>query len=112
MPTLPVLPILCTYSSICKSWADANRAWHTVSFDYPIRGHVVVDDVLDALDVETPRGDCSGDEDGHLAELEVCQSSLTLPLEPVAVDGGSWEALYIQDIFREMGIMTRSMSLI
>ena len=61
----------------------------------------------DPLDVETPRGDCSGDEDGHLAELEVCQSSLALPLEPVAVDGGRWEALCIQDIFREMGIMNR-----
>ena len=52
--------------------------------------------MLDPLDVQAPRGDGGGHQDGHLAQLEVGQRRLALPLEPVAVDGGRWEPLLIE----------------
>ena len=50
--------------------------------------HVVVNDVHDVLDVETPGGDAGGHEHGHAAGLEVGQGLLALRLQAVPVDAG------------------------
>ena len=49
---------------------------------------VVVDDMLDLGNVQTPGGDCGGYENLEPAVSEVGQGLLPLPLGPVPVDAG------------------------
>ncbi len=48
-------------------------------------GHVVVDDVCDAVNVKSARGDVGGDHDGEVPGLETMQGLFALSLGAVAV---------------------------
>ena len=64
---------------------SASRA--TDAMDVGIRsiGHVKVDDMGDAFNIETTRCDISGDHDGEMSALETTERVLALPLCAVAV---------------------------
>ena len=66
--------------------ADATSSSDSVDVFVDGLGQIVVDDVLHAADVETSGGHVGGHNYVHAAGTEVCQSSLALPLEPVAVN--------------------------
>ncbi len=51
-------------------------------------GHVVVDDVRDAVDVESARGNVGGDHDGEVSSFETVQGLLALSLGAITVQGG------------------------
>mmetsp|Transcript_30839 Transcript_30839/g.77420 ORF Transcript_30839/g.77420 Transcript_30839/m.77420 type:complete len:407 (-) Transcript_30839:829-2049(-) len=67
-------------------------------------GHVHVDDVLHAADVDTARGDIGGDEERGLAALEGAERILTLLLTAVAVDGGGREVLLGEIVLEVVGV--------
>ena len=54
-------------------------------------GHVVIDDVRDAVDVETSGCDVGRDHDGEVARLEAMQGAFALSLGAVAVQAGDAE---------------------
>ena len=64
---------------------------------------VVVDDVGDAVDVETTRGDIGGDEDVERARLQLADGAFTLRLHDVAVDRGGGETTRAQLLGQLLG---------
>ncbi len=68
--------------------AGATGAADAVDVGLGVVRNVVVDDVRDAVDVESARGDVGGDEDVEGAALELADGPLALRLHDVAVDGG------------------------
>ncbi len=69
---------------------------------------VVVDDVADALDVETTRGDVGGDENVERTVLELVDRALALGLHDVAVDRGRGETAGAQPLGQILGGLLRA----
>lgn len=65
----------------------------TVDVVVDVGGQVVVDDVLNIGDIQTSSSDSSGHKDWAASSTEHLQSTLTLALGTITVDGGRWEAL-------------------
>ena len=71
--------------------AEATGAAHAVQVGIRPVGHVVVDDDVDALDVDAARDEVGGDEDALVALLEGLVPGESLLLAHAAVDGDGWE---------------------
>ena len=65
--------------------------------------HVEVHDVLDVVDVEAAGRHRRRHDDRRLADLEPAECLLPLPLGPVAVDAGDWEALPVEELVQAVG---------
>ena len=70
----------------------ASSAADTVDVGVGSIGHIVVDDVRDAVDIQAAGGDVGGDHNAEVSGLEAVQSLLTLSLSAVAVQAGDTEA--------------------
>lgn len=68
-----------------------------------VGGEIVVDDVGDVGNIETTSGNSSGDKDGAATIPEELESSLTLTLGSVAMNGGGREVLLDQEIRERVG---------
>lgn len=73
-------------------------ATDTVDVVVDIGRKIIVDNVLDVGNIQTTSCDSSGNQDGAAARAEHLQSTLTLALSTVSVDGGGREALVDQEI--------------
>ena len=77
--------------------AGAGGAADSVDIAFRLVGHVVIDDVGDAVDVDAAGGDVGGDEHADLAVAERGEHALALRLRLVAVerlrgDTATWRA--------------------
>lgn len=70
----------------------------TVDIVIDVGGQIVVDDVSDVGDIETTGRDSSRNQDGAAAVPEVLESTLTLALGAVTVDGRGGEVLVDEEI--------------
>jgi hypothetical protein len=60
--------------------------------------HVIVDDVRYSIYVDTAGGDISGDKHPELPALKAVESSLTLSLGKIALEGCRWDAVFRQSL--------------
>ena len=66
---------------------------------------VEVEDVGDAIDIYTARGDVGRDEHANLSGLEGLQGTLTLALRTVGVDGGTADVFTLELTTDAIGTM-------
>ena len=66
--------------------------------------HVVIDDVINAGNVEAARSDSGGDKNRLAACPEVVQSLFPLPLKSVSMDGGGGKSLSRQERGKKIAI--------
>ncbi len=88
--------------------AGATGAADAVHVGLGVDRQVVVDDVADALDVETARRDVGRDEDVQLSGLELVDRALALHLGDVAVDRGRGVAAGAQLLGDRLGLVLRA----
>ena len=79
----------------------ASRATDAVDISVGGVGHIVVDDVRDAVDVETARRNIGGDHDAEVSSLEAAQRLFALPLRAVAVQTRDTESC-VSDLTRDL----------
>jgi hypothetical protein len=75
----------------------------TVDVVVNVGGQIVVDDVGHVGDIETTGSNSSGNQDGATAVTEELQSTLTLALGAVTVNGGSGETLVDEEVGEGVG---------
>ncbi|KAF3062751.1 hypothetical protein CFAM422_010726 [Trichoderma lentiforme] len=68
-----------------------------------ISGKVVVDDVGDVGNIKTTSSNSSSHQDGAASVAEELESTLTLTLSPVSVNGGGREALVDEEVGQRVG---------
>jgi len=73
--------------------AEATCATDSVEIGVRVLGHVVVEDDIDSLDVDTAAEDISGDKDAVLEVLEVSVALDALLLRKAAMDGDRGEVI-------------------
>ncbi|ROW15354.1 hypothetical protein VPNG_02370 [Cytospora leucostoma] len=71
---------------------------NTVHVVVDVGGQVVVHNVGDVGNIETTGSNSSCDQDGATSVTEHVESTLTLALSAVAVDGSCWEALVDEEV--------------
>jgi hypothetical protein len=75
----------------------------TVDVVVNVSGQIVVDDVGHVGDIETTSSNSSGNQDGATTVTEELQSTLTLTLGAVTVNGGSRETLVDEEVGEGVG---------
>ena len=70
----------------------ASRAPDAMDVSIRSVGHIIIDDVGDAVDVETTRRNIGGDHDREVSCFEAVQGMLALPLSAVPVQAGDPES--------------------
>ncbi len=73
-----------------------SRTADTVDVGFGVGGDVVIDDMADALDVETAGGHVGGDDDVEVSILEALDRLLPQRLRHVSVEGSAGEAARLQ----------------
>ena len=69
------------------------RLTYSVNVFIHLGRHVVINNVVDAGNVEAARSDSGGDKNRLAASPEVVQSFFPLPLESISMDGGGGKSL-------------------
>jgi hypothetical protein len=101
----PLVPNLPARPTRCKYWSDLhNKRWlgnceeNTTRGNYVLIGEVIVDDDIDALDVDTAAEEVSGDEDTLVELLEALVLVDALLLIHPAVNADRREVAVIQKL--------------
>ena len=83
--------------------ADATCPADPVDIVINVRRKVVVYDMRDALDVEPAGRDVRGNHNGRAGGAKRIQSFFSLPLRPIAVNGGRGEPLHRKTVLEVIG---------
>ena len=79
------------------------RAADAVHIIFGVLGQLVIDDVGDAFDVQSPGNDIRGHQNRHPALHEGLQRALALPLGLVGMDGSGLDAALLQHPHHPVG---------
>jgi len=86
----------------------ASRAPDAVDIVLMVRREVVIDDMRDAIDIDSPGGDIGGDKDADFPVPEIVQRTEPLVLGTVGVDGGRGDSRGFEPLGDAIGAMFRS----
>ena len=83
--------------------AHASGSADPMDVVFRIVGHIVIDDVADALDIDTATDDVGGDEHGNLPAAKPLHDTIARGLGKIAMDGGNSTDHPVQPVGEAVG---------